>query len=90
MVDLLSYLPDRQTPTHLILPRQFDRAFASPSLIEDASGLDWDLRSVQVIQRGIVRGRRDGEAHWSRRRELPVEEFDLSDHYPVLIELQLK
>ncbi len=90
MVDLLAHLPDPRTPTHLILPRQFDRAFASPSLIEDAPGVDWSLRSVRVIRQGVVRGQPDGESHWTRRRELPVDQFDLSDHYPILVELQLQ
>ncbi|GIX00615.1 MAG: endonuclease [Pirellulaceae bacterium] len=90
MVDLLQQLSDPHAATHLVLPRQFDRAMGSRSLIEEEPGPDWVLGSVSIIQQGIIRGDADGEEHWSRRLQYPVEEFDLSDHFPLLIELKLK
>ena len=90
LVDLISRLADTSESTHLILEKQFDRIFVSESLLVDGAGEDWCFSKIEVLSDAVVRGQRDGQEHWSRRLTLPVEEFDLSDHYPVMATFELR
>lgn len=84
MVDLLSHLPNRQQSTHLVLDKQFDRIYASESLLVDGPGQDWVFESIEIMADSVVRGKRDGQDHWSERLTMPIAELDLSDHLPVV------
>lgn len=90
LVDLLAHLADTAQSTHLVLEKQFDRIFVSQSLLVDGEGEDWCFAKIEVLPEAVVRGRRDGQEHWSQRRTLPVEGFDLSDHYPVIATFELR
>lgn len=84
LVDLLTNLSDTKQSTHLILDKQFDRIFASQSLMLDGPGLDWSFSEIEILSEAAICGDRDGEAHWPQRLKMPSEELDLSDHSPVL------
>jgi endonuclease/exonuclease/phosphatase family metal-dependent hydrolase len=87
MIDLLSQLSDPQQPTHLILKKQFDRIFVSPSLMVDGPGEDWKFDTLQIITEGVVRGERDGPEHWQKRlssASADLEQTDVSDHLPIM------
>lgn len=90
MVDLLTRLPDTTEATHLILDKQFDRIMVSESMMVDGEGADWCFAKIEVLRGKIVRGQPDGPAHWTHRLTLAVEEFDLSDHYPVMATFELR
>ncbi|MCA9130570.1 MAG: endonuclease/exonuclease/phosphatase family protein [Planctomycetales bacterium] len=90
MVDLLTHLEDPTMQTHLVLDKQFDRVFVSPSLMEDGPGQDWCFERIEVLVQPIVRGHRDGQEHWDNRLTMPVAELDLSDHFPILAQFRLR
>lgn len=90
MVDLLTRLPDTTQATHLSLDKQFDRILVSESMMVDGEGADWCFEKIEVLREKIVRGQPDGQSHWSQRLTLGVEEFDLSDHYPVMATFELR
>lgn len=91
MFDLLANLPDPRTPTHLLLNKQFDRIMVSQSLIQDESGKDWSFAGIEVLDRAVIRGKKDDMAtHWDNRDKTPVEELDLSDHHPVVAKFRLR
>jgi endonuclease/exonuclease/phosphatase family metal-dependent hydrolase len=90
MVDLLSKLPDVQAATHLVLDKQFDRILASPSLMVDGPGLDWCFEKIEILPELVIRGQRDGEEHWHDRLTMPLEELDISDHFPVMATFRLQ
>ena len=98
LVDLHRNLPPGRRQTHLLPGRQFDRILVTPSLLGDdgdvgdgGDGPSWRLRSVTVRPDLAIRGRPDtpGE-HWDRYWQIPEDERDLSDHYPVIATFSLR
>lgn len=90
MVDLLGHASNPNQSTHLVLEKQFDRVFVSPSLMQDGPGEDWSFEKIEVLPDGIVRGQPDGEQHWHNRLTIAIDELDISDHYPVMATFILK
>lgn len=90
MIDLLAFLPDTNQSTHAFLKKQFDRILVSQSLIDDGPDKDWCFVKIQILDDAIVRGQRDSFEHWSQRLSLSVDEFDLSDHHPVMATFELR
>lgn len=90
MVDLLAYLPDASQSTHAFLKKQFDRILVSQSLLDDGPGEDWCFARIEILDDAIVRGQRDSYEHWTQRQSLSVDEFDLSDHHPVMATFELR
>lgn len=90
MIDLLQFSKPDQRRTHLIVDRSYDRILISPSLIEDGEGLDWVFQKIEVRDELVFRGKRDGHEHWDGRLKLPLDEFDVSDHFPVVATFELK
>lgn len=90
MVDLLAYLPDSSQSTHAFLKKQFDRILVSQSLMVDGPDKDWCFAKIEIFDDAIVRGQRDSYEHWSQRLSLGVDEFDLSDHHPVMATFELR
>ncbi len=90
MVDLLTFLDDRSQSTHLVLNKQFDRIYVSQSMIDDEPGLDWVFKGVHIVEEPVINGRRDGEEHWDQRLTMSTDELDVSDHFPVVAEFELK
>ncbi len=90
MVDLLAYLPHPAQPTHAFLQKQFDRIFVSQSLVVDGPGQDWCFTKVEIFEDAGVRGKRDAFEHWTQRLTYAVDEFDLSDHHPVMATFELR
>jgi endonuclease/exonuclease/phosphatase family metal-dependent hydrolase len=85
--DLLEHLTDSHQSTHVVLEKQFDRIFASQSLMEDGPGKDWVFEKLEIITEGVIRGQRDGAEHWPKRLSATQEdlkEIDISDHFPVV------
>lgn len=86
LIDLHSQLPADQRQTHLLAGKQFDRILCTPSLFEDDPGrLDLVFRSIEVRPDLAIQGRVDTtEEHWDQYWQLPPDQRDLSDHYPVI------
>lgn len=93
LVDLHSMIPAAERDTHLLRGKQFDRIFVTRSLAAgpDAASGTLTVDSVTVRRDLSIRGKRDSqEDHWERFWDLPENERDLSDHYPVLATFSLR
>ncbi len=90
MLDVLAHLPNVTQATHAFLPKQFDRIFISQSLMVDGPGQDWCFTQVEILADAVVRGARDAFDHWPRRLTYAEDEFDLSDHHPVMATFELR
>lgn len=90
MIDLLTKADQPNLPTHLVLEKQFDRIYISSSLMEDGPGKDWVFKSIRIVTDGVINGQRDGEEHWDGRLTMSTDELDVSDHFPVVAEFELK
>jgi endonuclease/exonuclease/phosphatase family metal-dependent hydrolase len=85
LVDLHQFLNRAQRGTHLLPGRQFDRILVSRSLIEDDPGRrDLVFRSIELRKDVVVRGNRQDKDHWNQYYDIPQQERDLSDHYPLV------
>jgi endonuclease/exonuclease/phosphatase family metal-dependent hydrolase len=90
LVDLHQFVPPSKRYTHLIF-RQFDRILVTHSLMRDAPGRrDLVFKSVRVRHDLVVQGERQDEDHWNIYYEIPQRERDLSDHYPIVAEFEVK
>ena len=91
LVDLTLRVPSGSRATHL-LGRQFDRIFASRSMVDDAPGTkDLVFESIRVRQDLAIREDQDDQqSHWERYWEIDQDERDLSDHYPVVARFEIR
>ncbi len=92
LVDLLEHSNAPRQQTHLLPGKQFDRILVSRSLLEDDPGRpDLCLRSIAVRSDLAIRGGVDStEDHWDRYWEMSDEKRDLSDHYPIVAEFDVR
>lgn len=85
LVDLLERVPIEKRRTHLFLDRQFDRIFISQALRQDTrSRRDLVFQSISTRPELVIRGKGIDEDHWATRYAEPLEERDISDHYPLV------
>lgn len=87
--DLNEYLAEDSRDTHLI-GKEFDRILVSGPLVED-SAEKTDLSFSSIVNRKdlVVVGKQD-EDHFNIYYDIPQEERDISDHYPVMAEFLIK
>ena len=89
MVDLHVHLPTNQRQTHLN-GDSYDRIFVSPSLIVDEPGKkDFVFESIARVREASVRGKPDTD-HRDNYWQIPPAERDVSDHYPIVAEFEVK
>lgn len=85
LADLNQFLPPNARATFQA-GQQFDRILASRSLIENAQRQK-DLQFDGIVNRGdlVIVGDRDRN-HFNQFYEIPQQQRDYSDHYPVMAE----
>lgn len=93
LIDLGRELPVGERQTHLLDGRQYDRILVSPSLTDDDPQRgDLVFESLERPRELAVRG--DGvdtpEEHWDRYWEMPEDQRDLSDHWPLVARFSVK
>jgi endonuclease/exonuclease/phosphatase family metal-dependent hydrolase len=89
LIDLNSHLAPNQRASH-ISERQHDRILVSRSLLEDARGrIDLQFSRIGNFQNLVIVGNRD-EDHFNRFYEIPQNQRDISDHYPIMAEFKFK
>jgi len=76
--DLNEKLQPQYRPTH-IGGSEFDRIIVSRAMIENDKGMDL-----------VVRNGRDGKQHFDAFYEVPKDDRDISDHYPVVADFLFK
>jgi len=91
LFDVLESLPESKRRTHLILDKQFDRILISKSLVDDAPNKkDLVFEKAAVLSQYTVRGKGPDLDHWDTRHTTPLDERDLSDHYPLMATFRFK
>jgi endonuclease/exonuclease/phosphatase family metal-dependent hydrolase len=88
LIDLHVHLPSAQRQTHLN-GDSYDRIFVSPSLTIDGPGKDMVYRSIVRVKDACVRGKPDTD-HRDNYWQIPAAERDVSDHYPLVAEFDVK
>lgn len=86
LVDLAGDLPAAERQTHLLEGKHYDRILVSPALMHDhPERADLVFKSIERPRELAVRGGVDTPAqHWDRYWEMPENQRDLSDHWPVV------
>ena len=88
--DLHSFLPNDLRDTH-ISGKHFDRLFVNRALFEDKkSAVDLSFSRITTLKSLVTVGGQDGENHFDQYYEIPAEQRDISDHYPVVAEFLFK
>lgn len=92
LIDLHANIPAGERRTHLLENKQFDRILVSRSLVDDSPDqLDLTLVDVRVMPELAIQADRDEQDdHWNRYWELPDDQRDLSDHYPVMARFEVR
>ncbi len=92
LVDLQTFQTPGKTQTHLLSDRSFDRILVSQSLIDDdPNRRDLVFESVEVRRDLAVQGGVDQpEEHWERYWQMPRDQRDLSDHFPVMAKFKIQ
>lgn len=91
LVDLHQHLDPAQRTTH-IAAKQLDRMLVSPALAnDDPSRVDLLFNRI-VTRRDLVIGDAadEIEMHFNKYYEIPREQRDVSDHYPIMAEFIFK
>ena len=88
--DANEQIPDGERMTH-ISGRQYDRLFFSkPLAVDDPKRRDLVFNKAYVRKDLVIRGQFDGKQHWDGYWDLSDAERDISDHYPLVVEFDLK
>jgi endonuclease/exonuclease/phosphatase family metal-dependent hydrolase len=83
--DLDEFLPAERQLTHLS-DRAFDRILVSPNLLDDEPNRrDLVFTTVRNFREAVIRGEKDLD-HRDAFYQIPQEDRDASDHYPLLAE----
>ena len=90
LIDLFAHYRGASKETHLI-HKQFDHILATPSLLTDTpQKTDLVFRSINIRKDLVVKGKQQDENHMDIFWKIPADERDISDHYPVVAEFELK
>jgi hypothetical protein len=90
LTDLFAFYKDPSKETHLI-HKQFDHILVTPTLTADAPNRrDLVFKSIDIRKDLVVRGKEQDKDHMDVFWQIPEEERDVSDHYPVVAEFEWK
>jgi len=92
LLDLHLQLPEDQRQTHLLPGKQFDRILVSQALnTDDPARPDLVFRKMARRKDLCVRGKEADSDHWNvKYYDIPQQERDLSDHYPLVAEFEIR
>ncbi len=90
LIDLHAFLAVENRPTHIV-QKSFDRILVSPTLISDEPNrTDLVFKQVTVPKELVIRGKEIDKDHMNIYWQIPAEERDVSDHWPILAEFEWK
>jgi endonuclease/exonuclease/phosphatase family metal-dependent hydrolase len=90
LFDCHALLRPEERATHLVR-KAFDRILISPSMqAGNAAGGRLVLKSCANRQDVNTRGEQPDDDHWNRYYQIPQAERDVSDHYPLVAEFEVK
>lgn len=86
LTDLFEFFQGQPKETHLV-HKQFDHILVSPSLVKGRLGGGGLLfKSIAIRRDLVIRGKEQDQDHRDVFWQIPEEERDISDHYPVVAE----
>ena len=90
LTDLFEFYKGESKETHLI-HKQFDHILVTPSLVKGRLGGGGLLfKSIDIRKDLVIRGKEQDKDHMDVFWQIPEEERDVSDHYPVVAEFALQ
>lgn len=90
LVDLFQSYRGSSKETHLV-HKQFDHILVTPSLISAHAGQPaFAFQAVSIRRDLVLRGLGQDKDHQDLFWKIPAAERDISDHYPVVAEFELK
>jgi len=90
LYDVHELLKPEDRPTHII-HKSFDRILISePMRKNDPSRKSLVLKSVANRKDLNTRGQEQDKDHWNIYYQIPQDERDISDHFPILAEFEVK
>jgi endonuclease/exonuclease/phosphatase family metal-dependent hydrolase len=90
LFDCHALLQPNDRATHLS-GKAFDRILISPSLRHEERGKKrLVLKSVSNRKDVCIRGTEPDEDHWNKYYEIPQKERDVSDHFPIVAEFEVR
>ncbi len=92
LIDLHTQLDSSQRQTHLLPGRAFDRILVSRALVDDdPNRRDLVLDRIEVRRDLTIQGQLDEpQMHWDKYWQLPSNERDLSDHFPIIATFKIQ
>lgn len=86
LADLFEFYKGESKETHLI-HKQFDHILVTPSLVKGRLGGGGLLfKSIDIRKDLVIRGKEQDKDHMDIFWQIPEDERDVSDHYPVVAE----
>jgi endonuclease/exonuclease/phosphatase family metal-dependent hydrolase len=90
LTDLFEFYNGESKETHLI-HKQFDHILVTPSLVKGRLGGGGLLfKSIDIRKDLVIRGKEQDKDHMDVFWQIPEDERDVSDHYPVVAEFALQ
>jgi endonuclease/exonuclease/phosphatase family metal-dependent hydrolase len=90
LTDLFEFYKGQSKETHLV-HKQFDHILVTPSLVRGRlGGGGLVFKSIAIRKDLVVRGKEQDKDHMDVFWQIPEEERDISDHYPVVAEFALQ
>jgi endonuclease/exonuclease/phosphatase family metal-dependent hydrolase len=90
LFDCHELIPSEARATHII-HKQFDRVLVSPALrLDQPDKPNYVLTGAAVRKDLNTRGQEQDKDHWNIYYKIPAEERDISDHFPLVAEFELK
>lgn len=90
LTDLFEFYKGESKETHLI-HKQFDHILVTPTLVKGRLGGGGLLfKSIDIRKDLVIRGKQQDKDHMDVFWQIPEEERDVSDHYPVVAEFALQ
>jgi endonuclease/exonuclease/phosphatase family metal-dependent hydrolase len=90
LFDCHELLSPEDRPTHII-HKSFDRIFISEPMRHAAAGKkSLVLKSIANRKDLNTRGKEQDQDHWNIYYQIPQDERDISDHFPIIAEFEVK
>jgi endonuclease/exonuclease/phosphatase family metal-dependent hydrolase len=90
LTDLFEFYKDQPKETHLV-HKQFDHILVTPSLVRGRlGGGGLVFKSIAIRRDLVIRGKQQDKDHMDVFWQIPEDERDISDHYPVVAEFAVQ
>jgi endonuclease/exonuclease/phosphatase family metal-dependent hydrolase len=90
LVDVFQFFKGPHKETHLV-HKQFDHILVTPTLVHPPPKVpSYELKTIDIRRDLVIRGAGPDKDHQDLFWKIPAAERDVSDHYPVVAEFELR